>query len=486
MSQIPVIPHASTATIKKAERLLKAAGFSPGKIDGKPTANTQAALTEFQTAMGMSATGTVDAKTVKALEQVHRRQVTHKDGFEGQGQKNKKILELEKQLRRDGYAVGKADGIYDRQTTAAVKELKQDHKDLTSRGGSYFGNPGQTDLRKDLKARGHTPEHRRVQLDAAQKMRDRATAAAAGATAADGATGLGEGSKGATVRNVQRHLAAAGYPVGKQDGKYDGHVAASVRAMQKAAKLPITGRVDAATWKELKKSLQPKNSAMTKGERSHDVLKAELMLRKLGFNVGKVDGLFDAALQRASRKFENKHKGTGNDGAIGDRQLKAMKKALKDQQSAVNKKLVKFYSTAAGYKKVFDQVVHGWFGTTHNACVAFVTTALKDVGVKFPANGGKWGNVRTFTTDMSRYLQQHEHWKKISSGGALKPGDVVLTQPEPGLSFPAHTYMFKGWADKAHSVALVVDNQGFTHKRNINAGGGGFNFTPFAYALRAP
>jgi peptidoglycan hydrolase-like protein with peptidoglycan-binding domain len=52
---------------KAVQTSLNAAGFSPGKIDGKMGKNTRAALKKFQASKGLKATGMVDAATAKAL-----------------------------------------------------------------------------------------------------------------------------------------------------------------------------------------------------------------------------------------------------------------------------------------------------------------------------------------------------------------------------------------------------------------------------------
>ncbi len=53
--------------VKAVQTSLNAAGFSPGKIDGRMGKMTRAALRKFQAAKGLKATGTVDAATSKAL-----------------------------------------------------------------------------------------------------------------------------------------------------------------------------------------------------------------------------------------------------------------------------------------------------------------------------------------------------------------------------------------------------------------------------------
>lgn len=154
--------------------------------------------------------------------------------------------------------------------------------------------------------------------------------------------------------------------------------------------------------------------------------------------------------------------------------------------SNVHTKLFNFYSQRVNYNKVYDNVM-GWFGTRTNGCVAFMSTALRMIGVDVPQNGYLDNEpVSLVTRPFSRYLEEKLGWKRFTNPNDLRPGDVVFTQTAPNdPGYPAHTYMFHSWSNKAASVAWVVDNQDFTHLRNIQESGT-FNFTPFDYGLRAP
>lgn len=153
---------------------------------------------------------------------------------------------------------------------------------------------------------------------------------------------------------------------------------------------------------------------------------------------------------------------------------------------SVNRKLFDYYSQSANYTKVYNNVM-GWYGTTSNGCVAFMSTALRQIGVSVPQSGNLGGDpISLVTLPFSRYLSEKLGWKKITKASELQPGDVVFTVDAPGWpGYPWHTYMFHSWVDKANGTGRVVDNQAFTHNRNI-FGYGSYNFSPFAYALRAP
>lgn len=162
--------------------------------------------------------------------------------------------------------------------------------------------------------------------------------------------------------------------------------------------------------------------------------------------------------------------------------------AIQNAQSETNRKLAEFYSKSTGYNKVYNDVM-SWFGTTSNGCVAFMSTALRMVGVDVPKYGNYAGErISLVTLPFSRYLREQLGWKKIARAHDMLPGDVVFTEDDPYWDgYPAHTYMFYSWSDKANGIAWVIDNQGFTHRRNIFANDyGNYNFTPFQYAVRAP
>lgn len=147
--------------------------------------------------------------------------------------------------------------------------------------------------------------------------------------------------------------------------------------------------------------------------------------------------------------------------------------------------LFNFYSNKRNYDAVHNDVMD-WFGTTKNACVAFVSSALRLSGYPVPKTNLDGANISLWTVAFSKYLVDKKKWKKEKDASNLQKGDIVFTEEgDFGNGVPAHVYVFAGWEDKTNQIAWVIDNQGFTHLRNINKGGGGFNFTPFDYFLRA-
>jgi peptidoglycan hydrolase-like protein with peptidoglycan-binding domain len=64
-----VVAQQSVASTAAVQQTLRLAGFWDGPVDGEWTPALTAALQEFQTALGVEPTGTVDAATVAAFEQ---------------------------------------------------------------------------------------------------------------------------------------------------------------------------------------------------------------------------------------------------------------------------------------------------------------------------------------------------------------------------------------------------------------------------------
>ena len=61
---------------------------------------------------------------------------------------------------------------------------------------------------------------------------------------------INPGDKGDLILWAQEHLSTAGYPT-DVDGAFGGKTEAAVRSFQQAKGLPVTGRVDTATWRKL-------------------------------------------------------------------------------------------------------------------------------------------------------------------------------------------------------------------------------------------
>jgi len=152
------------------------------------------------------------------------------------------------------------------------------------------------------------------------------------------------------------------------------------------------------------------------------------------------------------------------------------------REGGLAQRLLDHYGTRAGYKAVKADVM-GWFGTTKNGCVAFLSTALRQVGVAVPRDDKYDGErVSLLTRPLSLYLERELGFRRVDDARELRPGDVAFTEHS---DYPWHVYVFVSWKDKGKLIANVIDNQGATHPRYLFSSGS-HNWTPFAYALRPP
>lgn len=319
------ITRTPSSAIRSAETLLKRIGFSPGKVDGVESPELTRAVMEFQTSWGITPSGVLDAPTAAKLKSTADRVKKHgKDLFVSVGQKSSDIKILEQRLARLGYKPGKADGIYGRDTAAAVKAFRADQGELNDNSGA-LSKKARASLRREVGALSHAPERRRIAPSKAQTRLDRVTAQKVGPA-------FVEGSKGEHVKNLQKHLSAAGFSPKHAGGTFDERTTGALKAFQRKSKLEATGVVNARTWKALQKSYILTNSkaAPSQGlnERSGAVKASEKLLKRLGFNPGKLDGLFDRSTLKAVKAYE-KSQGSKVDGVIGTNQLAQMTKLSK-------------------------------------------------------------------------------------------------------------------------------------------------------------
>ncbi|MEW6430178.1 MAG: peptidoglycan-binding protein [Myxococcota bacterium] len=421
---VPVPPAPSAAAVRKAEALLKKAGFNPGTVDGKPTPAFTESLKQFQKAWGLPATGEPDARTLARLEETAHRIAVHakkKDRHLFIGQKSGGVLNAEKRLRALGYQPGAVDGVYSRDTARAVKAFRADQKELKNGVGS-LGKASRKLLEQEVAALHHAPERRRLAPTKAQAKADAQTNAAVRAHHSDGTVGLGVGSQGGAVKNVQKHLTAAGFRPKHWNGKFDERTEAAVKAFQKHSKLDVTGRVDAKTWKALKQSFilttSKASPAQALYERSGAVKGTEKLLRQAGFNPGKVDGFFDRKTRAAVKAFEKKHH-LRADGKISGKDLSKLKQAAKgdyrDKVLDVARKYLGFHEGAGNvnpFSKYFGRGPEAW-------CADFVSYCYSKAGKKLnePWTPALLAKLKANGT----YTRNHP-----------KPGDIIMFDWHPG------------------------------------------------------
>lgn len=106
----------------------------------------------------------------------------------------------------------------------------------------------------------------------------------------------------------ERLSALALSTTGEGDDEFDAETVALVEAFQRSRGLPLTGVVDATTWQRLEEArwqlgqrlLFLKDPAL----RGDDVAELQVLLAQLGFNPGRVDGIFGSASADALGEFQ--------------------------------------------------------------------------------------------------------------------------------------------------------------------------------------
>lgn len=148
----------------------------------------------------------------------------------------------------------------------------------------------------------------------------------------------------------------------------------------------------------------------------------------------------------------------------------------------LREKLFAWYSQPANYQRVHDEVVslrgearYGGVRTTTNGCVAFVTTAMRHVGYDIDRNLMHAGAfVWLYIPSLLWHLEGSRGWHREVAMEELVPGDVFFSKDNGSIN---HVMMFHSWIDAR--TANVIDNQGFTHLRDLTGG----RKSPYAFTL---
>ncbi len=126
---------------------------------------------------------------------------------------------------------------------------------------------------------------------------------------------------GEPVRELRRRLAAAGFDPGPSDrAGYGPATTVAVRAFQAARGLPPHGRCDEATWHALQEAGYRLGDRLLYQRRPYlrgdDVAELQSRLDALGFDAGRVDGIFGPDTARAVEEFQ-RNAGLVVDGMCG-------------------------------------------------------------------------------------------------------------------------------------------------------------------------
>ncbi|MBX5482644.1 MAG: peptidoglycan-binding protein [Myxococcaceae bacterium] len=427
--------------VEALQRQLKGTGLYKGKISGTFDDATQLALQAFQKAKKLKVTGALDRATLKALKSTN---LFVKDGFKTNariGQNGSDVRAAEAKLAKLGFLKqSEVDGVFDKDTQKAIQRYaRADHQ--VKDGIKTIGQNVYKEISKAAASYDHAPRRRREVTSAKGIKKHQAldTAVAKAAKKQAKLGGIGLGAKGRSVNWLQKHLEAAGYELGAQDGRFGTRTEAAVRAFQQHAKLPVTGRVDERTWSKLKNSFFAAKSATSpaqrEGEISGSVKRTEKLLKKLGYKVGKVDGYFSANTEKAVKAFQKKYgkkyhlKRTG---VVGSGTLHAIEKVVKEKEGGSLAKVLKLARSQLGVRETpmgsNRQKYSTFFGRPPEPwCADFVSWCYTKAGKKL--------NI-PYTPTLLSYIKKNHTFTKTKP----KPGYIVVFDWHPGSGVPAeHT-----------------------------------------------
>lgn len=173
------------------------------------------------------------------------------------------------------------------------------------------------------------------------------------------------GQRSGAVRDVQRRLLALDYQIEpiELDGRFGDSTLAAIKAFQERRGLVSDGLVGDETWRELVEAswdLGDRTLYLRAPPlRGDDVRTLQERLGALGFDVGRVDGIFGPRTARAVREFQANY-GVPSDAIVGRSTIRALAglPALGGATSAASlrerEELRRFGPTVAGLHVVID------------------------------------------------------------------------------------------------------------------------------------
>ena len=128
------------------------------------------------------------------------------------------------------------------------------------------------------------------------------------------------GDQGEPIRDIQDRLSALGYAIDDPSGHFGGATQAAIEAFQDDRGLTVDGLIGPDTWRTLIEAgyvlgsrMLYRRSPMMRGD---DVAELQRRLNSLGFDAGKVDGIFGPDTLRAVLDFQSNRR-LPEDGIVG-------------------------------------------------------------------------------------------------------------------------------------------------------------------------
>lgn len=170
------------------------------------------------------------------------------------------------------------------------------------------------------------------------------------------------GDHGPVVAEVRARLVRLGYlPKGAGGFKFDAETDRAVRAFQQERRISVDGTVGPVTFRHLEEA------RWTLGDRvlwfsaaqphtGDDVEDLQRRLADLGFNIGRVDGIFGFSTDAALREFQ-RNVGMKADGTCGVNTVVALRRLVRTVKGGVPERLWDEHVHAANRTGITDKVI---------------------------------------------------------------------------------------------------------------------------------
>lgn len=238
------------AQVKQVQAALNAAGYTAGPADGALGPKSRAAISRYQSANGLAATGDVNAELLASLGIDNGEQPATSQASATT------ISQTKEQLRAHGYVVDNMSGTLDLQTREAIRAYQAD-------AGLPVNGEVSTALLENLRNSSTYVRTEDAEI----------------------------------VLDIEDELQRRGYVVGPVDGTLDTRSRAAVRTYQTDAGLAVTGQADDALLAHLR-------SSEVKAMPPTAITEIQYLLNRLGYLEADSDGVMGSQSTAAIRRYQ--------------------------------------------------------------------------------------------------------------------------------------------------------------------------------------
>ncbi|WP_273851730.1 peptidoglycan-binding protein [Guptibacillus spartinae] len=297
--------------VKELQDVLKAKGyFTYHTSTGYYGPITEDAVSQFQKAVGLKATGVATTDTLQKLgaSKVSKSSASTSSSVLQVGSRGQDVTNLQAKLKEASYYSYNVDGIYGQITQKAVQDFQK------AKGLSVTGKADATTI---------------------SALSNTSTSSKSSGSTSD----LSVGMRGSAVTDLQTKLKAKGYYTYTVDGIFGQITKTAVQNFQKANGLSQTGVADSKTLSVLAESsdtAKPATSGLTVGSRGSAVTNLQQMLKDRGYYSYNIDGIFGSITQKAVKEFQS-IVGLSVTGVADDKTIDALKSRSSQETSTVLK-----------------------------------------------------------------------------------------------------------------------------------------------------